>query len=81
MAGHSTGTWSASKIIGPLSAGASVLVGGTCRALLVGTAGTATVLDADGNTCTDIPLQAGYNPIQIQKLTALGTAANVWALY
>jgi len=76
--GYSTGTWSAKKIVA-LSAGATTIP--VTRALLVGTAGTATVVDADGNTATDIPLQAGYNPLQIQKLTALGTAANVWALY
>lgn len=52
----------------------------TCRSLLVGTAGTATVIDADGNTATDIPLQAGYNPIRVTKVT-FGTAADVWALY
>jgi hypothetical protein len=54
--------------------------GGTCRALLVGTAGTATVIDAEGNTSTNIPLQVGYNPIRVSKVT-YGTAADVWALY
>lgn len=78
MAGKSTGTWSASKIVS-LSASASVIP--TTRGLLVGTAGTATVTDADGNSVANIPLQAGYNPLQIQKLTALGTASDVWALY
>lgn len=76
--GKHTGTWSASKAVA-LSAGATTIP--TTRGLLVGTGGTATVMDAEGNTCTDIPLQTGYNPLQIQKLTALGTAANVWALY
>jgi hypothetical protein len=76
--GYSTGDWSAKKLV-LLSASADAFP--TCRALLVGTGGTATVRDADGNTCADIPLQVGYNPIQIDKLTALGTAANVWALY
>ncbi|KRQ99259.1 hypothetical protein [Bradyrhizobium valentinum] len=51
-----------------------------CRALLVGTAGTATIVDADGDTATDYPLQQGYNPIRATKVT-LGTANNVWALY
>lgn len=53
---------------------------GPCRALLVGTAGTATVVDRDGHTATNIPLQQGYNPLQVSIVT-LGTAANVWALY
>jgi hypothetical protein len=78
MSGHSTGTWSASKLV-LLSASGTTIP--TTRGLLVGTAGTATLVDADGNTCTDVPLQVGYNPLQIQKLTTLTTAANVWALY
>ena len=53
---------------------------GACRSLLVGTAGTATVIDFDGNTLTDIPLQQGYNPLRVRRVT-LGTAANVWALF
>jgi len=76
--GYSTGTWSAKKIVA-LSASANTFP--VCRGLNVGTGGTATIMDADGNTITDYILSAGYNPVQIQKLTALGTAANVWALY
>lgn len=53
---------------------------GACRALLVGTGGTATVIDKDGHTATNIPLVAGYNPIQVRSVT-LGTASDVWALY
>ena len=53
---------------------------GTCRSQLVGTAGTATVIDAEGNTSTNIPLQVGYNPIRVSQVT-FGTAADVWALY
>ena len=56
------------------------LPSGVCRALLVGTAGTATVIDVEGNTSTNIPLQAGYNPLRVSKVT-FGTAADVWALY
>lgn len=51
------------------------------RALLVGTAGTATVIDATGVTSTSIPLQAGYNPISVQRVLNTGTAADIWALY
>lgn len=56
------------------------LTSGICRALLVGTAGTATVVDAEGNTSMNIPLQAGYNPLRVSKVT-FGTAADIWALY
>lgn len=78
MAGRSTDVSAAFDMV-LLSASATAFP--PCRGLLVGTAGTATVRTARGSTCADIPLQAGYNPLQIDKLTALGTAANVWALY
>ncbi|MBR0903360.1 hypothetical protein [Bradyrhizobium liaoningense] len=68
----------ASKIAAIVSG--TTFAAGTCRALLVGTAGTATVVDAEGNTATNIPLQVGYNPIRVSKVT-LGTASNVWALF
>ncbi len=51
-----------------------------CRVLLVGTAGTATIVDGSGAVRTSIPLQAGYNPIVCTKVT-LGSAADVWAGY
>lgn len=51
------------------------------RALLVGTAGTATIIDASGQTCTSVPLQAGYNPISVQRVLDTGTASDIWALY
>lgn len=61
--------------------GSAMPAQGVCRALLVGTAGTANVKDGDGNTCTNIPLQVGYNPIIITSLDAGGTASDIWALY
>jgi hypothetical protein len=51
-----------------------------CRALLVGTAGTGTLIDGAGATATDVPLQQGYNPIRCTKVT-FGTVNDVWALY
>lgn len=57
------------------------LTGGECRALLVGTAGTAKVTTAGGDTVTDIPLQAGYNPIRVTRVWNSGTASDIWALY
>lgn len=58
------------------------LPGGVCKALLVGTAGAADLLDADGVKRSAVPLQAGYNPIGVQRIfaTSLG-ASNIWALY
>jgi hypothetical protein len=52
----------------------------TPRSLWVGTAGTATMIDASGNTLTNFPLLAGLNPLRITNIT-LGTAADVWAVY
>ena len=55
--------------------------GGACQGLLVGTAGTATLTMAGGSVCTDIPLQQGYNPLNVLKIESGGTADNIWALY
>lgn len=54
--------------------------GGPTRGLLVGTAGTATVIDATGATRTDVPLQAGYNPLRVKRIKTGGTADDIWAL-
>ena len=54
---------------------------GACRALLVGTAGTADVIDASGVERTGIPLQQGYNPIGVLRVKTGGSASNLWALY
>ena len=78
MGGRNTSPGTAYKIV-PLSASATAF--SACTALNVGTGGTADITDADGNAISGYILAAGYNPIQITKLTALGTAANVWALY
>jgi len=59
----------------------SDLPNGACRALLVGTAGTANLLDFSGNLCTNVPLQAGYNPVSCKQVRTGGTADNIWALY
>lgn len=52
-----------------------------CRGLLVGTAGTGNITTLDGNVCTDVPLQAGYNPIACKHVNTGGTADDIWALY
>lgn len=83
MAGrHSRGSISTGESIVPVTKSDTVdLPNGPCRALLVGTAGTATVIDGGGATRTDIPLQAGYNPIVVQRILLGGTSADIWALY
>ncbi|MFN4840166.1 MAG: hypothetical protein ACK5MB_07350 [Phycisphaerales bacterium] len=54
---------------------------GPCRALMVGTAGTATVIDIDDQPRT-IHLVQGLNPIICQRVNATGlTAANITAYY
>lgn len=54
---------------------------GVCRALLVGTAGSANLLDASGAERTAVPLQQGFNPIGVKRVKTGGSAANLWALY
>jgi hypothetical protein len=59
----------------------AALPDGPCRALLVGTAGDANLMDASNTILTGVPLQAGYNPISVQQVRTGGSAANIWALY
>lgn len=54
---------------------------GVCRALLVGTAGAANLIDASGGEHTGVPLQQGFNPIGVRRVKTGGSAANLWALY
>ena len=55
------------------------------RALLVGVAGAARILDGsrtDTGGSNLVPLQAGYNPIHTVRIFSTGlTASNIWALY
>ncbi|HJS46263.1 MAG TPA: hypothetical protein VJ753_07675 [Rhizomicrobium sp.] len=57
------------------------LPGGIARGLLVGTAGTANIIDGSGNNLTGVPLQQGYNPIQVRRVLTGGTADDIWALF
>lgn len=57
------------------------LPNGICRALLVGTAGSATIIDASGTERTGVPLQRGFNPIGVKRVKSGGTATDLWALY
>ena len=54
---------------------------GLCRGLLVGTAGTANLMQEDGTVRANVPLQAGYNPLRATQVRVGGTAADIWALY
>ena len=54
---------------------------GFCKGLLVGTAGTANLVQPDGTERDDVPLQAGYNPICVLRVKTGGTADDIWALY
>ena len=53
----------------------------TTKALLVGTAGTANLMQPDGTIRTSVPLQVGYNPLQVLQVRTGGTATDIWALY
>jgi hypothetical protein len=65
----------------PVTKADANLPDGKCRGLLVGTAGTANLMDETGATRTNVPLQAGYNPIVCKQVRTGGTADNIWALY
>ena len=71
----------ASKLVPVTPDDEADLPDGVCRALLVGTAGTANLVDASGAAHTDVPLQQGYNPIGVQRVMTGGSASNFWALY
>ena len=72
---------SPADMVVPVTKANAALPDGPCRTLLVGTAGTANIVDGAGVTRTNVPLQAGYNPIVCQQVRTGGTADNIWALY
>lgn len=65
----------------PVTKADADLSGGTCRFLLVGTAGTANLMQSDGTIRTNVPLQLGYNPLRARQVRTGGTAADIWAGY
>lgn len=65
----------------PVTKSDANLADGLCRSLLVGTAGTANIMEADGTIRTNVPLQQGYNPICVMQVRTGGTADDIWALY
>ncbi len=53
-----------------------------CKGLLVGTAGAATIVDGVNGLRASVPLQVGYNRIQVRRVNSTSlTAANIWALF
>lgn len=46
------------------------LANGVCRSLLCETEGRANLMFVDGSTCADFPLQAGYNPVSVRRVSA-----------
>ena len=81
MAKGSHASTSAAAVYAPVTKADANLAGGACRGLLVGTAGTANLGQVDGTTRTNVPLQAGYNPLVCLQVRTGGTAADIWALY
>lgn len=68
------------KIV-PVTKANNDLADGVTRGLLVGTAGTANLMDETGEIRTSVPLQAGYNPLKVKQVRTSGTASDIWALY
>lgn len=68
-------------IYAPVTKADADLPGGICRALLVGTAGTANLQQQDGTTRANVPLHAGYHPLVCKQVRTGGTAADIWAIY
>lgn len=65
----------------PVTKADADLPDGICRGLLVGTAGTANLMDADGNIRANVPLQAGYNALSCKQVRTGGTSSDIFALY
>lgn len=62
-------------------ADATDLPNGVARFLIVGTAGPANLVDAEGNDLADFPLKAGRNDIRVKQVETGGTADDIWACY
>jgi hypothetical protein len=65
----------------PVTKADANLPNGVCRALRVGTAGTANLMDTEGNIRTNVPLFAGDNSLSVLQVRTGGTADDIWALY
>lgn len=65
----------------PVTKADADLPGGVTRGLLVGTAGTANLMQPDGTIRANVPLQAGFNPLCVKQVRTGGTSLDIWALY
>lgn len=65
----------------PVTKADANLPDGVARGLLVGTAGTANLMEEDGTVRTAVPLIQGYNPVVVKQVMLGGTASDIWALY
>ena len=79
--GDAASSISPAMVYAPVTKANSNLAGGACYALLVGTAGTANLMQLDGTIRANVPLQPGYNPIGCLQVRTGGDADNIWALY
>lgn len=68
------------EVFEPVTKADSDLAGGLTRGLLVGTAGTANLMQLDGTVRANVPLQQGYNPLAVKQVRTGGTASDIWAL-
>jgi hypothetical protein len=65
----------------PVTKANTDLADGVCRALMVGTAGTANLMQPDGTIRTNVPLEAGVTPLMVLQVRTGGDADDIWALY
>jgi hypothetical protein len=65
----------------PITPADADLPGGPCRALWVGTAGTANITTLAGNDRDNFPVFIGLNQIQVKRVRPGGTASDIWAVY
>lgn len=65
----------------PVTKADDELPGGDARGLWVGTAGTANLMDEDGNVRANVPLKEGLFPCVVRQVRIGGTATDIWALY
>lgn len=56
-------------------------VDGACRALWVGSEGTANIIQIDGTVASGFPLFPGLNRVAVAGIKAGGTASDIWAVY
>src|SRR3546814_2843299 len=63
----------------PVTKADADLPDGICRGLLVGTGGTANLMEVDGTVRAAVPLATGYHPLFVKQVRTSGTATDIWA--